>query len=139
MNERFECIEKHLYCRRYQTGAGEQMLYLAQFTCWKGRRRKFQLGDNLQEAKDRLGELRTLNRARFDFDAEREKAAEHRRRAVTFSLWGNRYFREGLSPSDLRESSLDREKRAFAYLEKFFGDLPLTDITKATILQYRKK
>jgi integrase len=137
--ERFELIEKHLYCRRYQTGAGERMLYLAQFTCWKGRRRKFQLGDNLQEARGRLGELRTLNRARYDFDAEKQKAAEHRRRAVTFSLFGNRYFREGLSPSDLRPSSLDREKRAFAYLEKFFGDLSLAEINKAAILQYRKK
>jgi integrase len=39
----------------------------------------------------------------------------------------------------MRESSIDREKRAFALLDRFFGDLPLVEITKSRILDYRKK
>src|SRR5437867_261878 len=128
MNQTFETIEqveKHLYVRRYPTAQGESTIYFARFTDWQGIRRKFPLGDRLEAARDELGRLRQLNRGRHDWDAEKRKAEEHRRRAVTFSQWGNRYFLDQLSPKDLRVSSIDREKRSFALLDNFFGDLAL--------------
>ena len=49
MNASFECIEKHLYRRRYQTAGGEwSTLYYAIFTDWKKKRRAFPLGSDLK-------------------------------------------------------------------------------------------
>jgi integrase len=141
MNQKFERIEKHLYRRQYQTAGGElSTIYYAEFTDWQGIRRKFSLGDELSDARDKLGELRNLNKGRYDWDAEKKKAEEKKRRAVIFSQWGKRYFDDALNPNpDMRASSIDREKRAFALLDKFFGDLALVEITKSKILDYRKK
>jgi hypothetical protein len=141
MNQKFERIEKHLYMRQYQTADGElRTIYYAEFTDWQGIRRKFPLGDDLQDARDKLGELRNLNKGRYDWDAEKKKAEEKKRRAVIFSQWGKRYFDDGLNPNpDMRASSVDREERSFALLDKFFGDLPLVEITKSKILEYRKR
>ena len=58
---------------------------------------------------------------------------------MTFSQWGDTYFNHGLSPNELRPGSIDREKRAFALLEPFFGELSLVDIKKSTAVEYRKK
>src|SRR5262245_15362574 len=135
MEETFERVEKHLYKRQYQTADGEwRTVHLARFTDWKGIRRKFALGDCLDDARDKLGELRNLNKGRYDWDAEKKKIQEERRRSVNFSQWGKLYFKERLSPNELKPSSLDREKRSFALLEEFFGDLALSDINKRSIL-----
>src|ERR1044071_3846994 len=131
---------KHLYRRQYQTAGGDwRTIYYAVFTDWQGKRRKFPAGDNLDDARDELGRLRTLNKGRFDWDAEKRKAEETARRAVTLSQWGKTYFDRGLSPNELRAGSANREKRAFAILTPFFGDLSLMDIKKSTVLEYRKK
>jgi integrase len=59
---------------------------------------------------------------------------------VTFSQWGHTYFEKNLNPnSEMRSSSSDRERRSFVHLETFFGDLPLVELTKGRILEYRKK
>jgi hypothetical protein len=139
MPEKFERVEKHLYRRQYQTAEGERTAFVAMFTDWKRIRRKIALGDTLDAARDELGRLRMMNRGHHDWDAEKRKAEEQRRRAITFSQWGKTYFDRGLSPNELRPTSADREKRAFALLESFFGDLPLVDIKKSTTLEYRKK
>jgi len=140
MQETFEKIAEHLYKRQYQTAKGEwRTKYFVLFTDWQGIRRKFSVGDSLDDARDELGRLHTLNKGRHDWDAEKRKSEEQRRRAVTFSQWGDTYFNHGLSPNELRPGSIDREKRAFALLEPFFGDLSLTDIKKSTALEYRKK
>jgi hypothetical protein len=69
MTEKFERIEKHLYRRQYQTAGGEwSTLYYAIFTDWQGIRHRFPAGDNLDDARDKLGELRTLNKGRYDWD-----------------------------------------------------------------------
>jgi integrase len=139
MNQKFERIEKHLYRRQYQTAGGEwSTLYYGIFTDWQGIRRTFPFGNDLQDARDALGELRNRNKGKYDWDAEKKRAEDRRRRAVTLSQWGNTYFDHGLSPNELRPGSSDREKRAFALLEPFFGDLPLADIKKSTALEYRK-
>jgi hypothetical protein len=54
---------KHLYRRQYQTAGGEwRTIFYAIFTDWQGKRRKFPLGANLDDARDELGRLRTLNK-----------------------------------------------------------------------------
>ena len=124
----------------YQTANGKwSTLYYVRFTDWQGVRRKFAVGDNLDDARDKLGELQTLNKGHYDWDAEKRKIDERRRRAVTFSQWGNTYFKDQLTPNPLKPGSADREKRAFALLEKFFGDFALVDVKKSAILEYRKK
>src|SRR5688572_14536102 len=51
---------KHLYRRQYQTAGGEwRTVFYAIFTDWQGKRRKFPLGSNLDDARDELGRLRT--------------------------------------------------------------------------------
>jgi hypothetical protein len=140
MKESFERVQKHLYKRQYQTGSGDwATAYYARFVDWQGIRRKFAIGDDLEDARDELGRLHTLNKGRHDWDAEKRKAEEQRRRAITFSQWGKTYFDEDLSPNKLRPGSVDREKRAFALLEPFFGDLSLIEINKKNVLEYRKK
>jgi site-specific recombinase XerD len=54
-------------------------------------------------------------------------------------MGGNRYFKDQLSPSQLRSNSVDREERSFPLLEKFLSELSLADINKGKILEYRKK
>jgi integrase len=140
MRQTFECIEKHLYRRQYQTAGGEwSTLYYAIFTDWQGVRRTFPIGDNLHDARDKLGELRTLNKGRYDWDSEKKKAEDQRRRAITLSHWGATYFRDQLSPKELRPKSAEREKCAFASLERILGDIPLVEIKKSKIAEYRKK
>jgi integrase len=140
MQETFEKIEKHLYKRQYVTSDGQwRTAFFAMFVDWQRRRRKFAVGDNLEDARDELGRLHTLNKGRHDWDAEKRKAEEQRRRTVMLAQWGDTYFSRGLSPNELRPGSADREKRAFALLKRFFGDLPLLDIKKSTALEYRKK
>lgn len=140
MNQTFECVEKYLYRRQYQIAGGDwSTRFYAIFVCHDGKRRTFPAGDNLSDARDELGRLRTLNKGRYDWDAEKKKVEEQKRRAITFSQWGNRYFTEQLSPKPLRPNSIDREKRSFVLLDNFFGDLPLADISRARILEYQKK
>ena len=71
MNESFERIEKHLYKRQFQTSTGDwRTIFYGVFTDWKGIRRKITLSSNLDDARDKLGELRTLNKGRYDFSKE---------------------------------------------------------------------
>ena len=84
MEETFEHIERHLYRRQYQTAGGEwRTAYYGIFTDWKGIRRKFPLGDCLEDARDRLGELRTLNKGRHDWDKEKQEREKAKIKAMT--------------------------------------------------------
>ena len=59
MKQQFDCVEKHLYRRQYQTASGEwSTLYYGIFTDWQGIRRTFPLGNDLQDERDGLGRLR---------------------------------------------------------------------------------
>jgi hypothetical protein len=107
MNQTFEKVEKHLYKRQYPTAGGDwSTKFYGIFTCWDKERRTFPLGDSLQDARDELGRLRTLNKGRHDWDGEKKKVEEQKRRAITFSQWGNRYFTDQLSPNALRQTRL---------------------------------
>ena len=91
----FKGVDRHLYKRQYQTGNGDwSTVHYGRFTDWKGKRRTFPLGDDLESARDRLGELRRLNRGRFDFDKEKEerKNAESDAEGLTLQKYIPRFL-----------------------------------------------
>ena len=71
MEQKFECIEKHLYKRVYQTSKGERrILYYALFRDrLKGKPRKFRLRSDLKPAREDLQVLEARKIQREDFDA----------------------------------------------------------------------
>ncbi len=71
MEQKFECLEKHLYKRQYQTAKGERrILYYALFRDrLKGKPRKFRLRSDLKSAREDLKILEARNIQREDFDA----------------------------------------------------------------------
>jgi hypothetical protein len=88
MNQKFERIEKHLYRRQYQTASGElSTIYYAEFTDWQGIRRKFPLGDELSDARDKPGELRNLNKAAM-IGTPRKRKPRKKSAAPSYSLNG---------------------------------------------------
>src|SRR5262249_26537275 len=80
MKEIYARVEKHLYKRQYQVGGDWKTVYYTEFTDWQGIHRKFPLGGHLEDARDKLGELRTKNKGQFDWGAEKRKLEENRRR-----------------------------------------------------------
>lgn len=74
MEQTFERIKKHLYRRQYQTGGGEwSSPYYARFKDWKGKRRTFRIGSNVNTARDELTVYEARNIRREDFDLGRLK------------------------------------------------------------------
>ncbi len=141
MNQKFERIEKHLYKRQYQTSNGDwASLYYGIFTDWKGKRRRFSLGSNLQGARDKLGVLHKRNDAEYDFDAEAEKKKQP---VVKYSAWADECMMKqeaGViitrSRKQPKESTLDRERASISALKRYFGDLTLPEITSEKIAGY---
>jgi integrase len=135
MNQSFECVEKHLYRRSYETADGSwSTLYYGIFVDWKGRRRRFPLGDNLGNARDRLGELRRLDMGRYDFDAEKKEREKAKVKAMTLSEWLDRYL------------SLMKNKPSYAinsaqlgHVKRVLGHLTLSEVTKVRIMEYKQR
>src|SRR5919112_1483951 len=71
---------------RQPAAIGDQSI--TAFTDWKGKRRKFSLADSIQDARDKLGELRTMNKGRYDWDIEKKKKAV---RGMTLFTWIERF------------------------------------------------
>jgi hypothetical protein len=137
MEQSFEHIGKHLYKRQYQTGTGNwSTIFYVRFVDWKGVRRTFSVGDNLADARDELGRLRQLNKGRFDWDtekAEREKA-KIKAEAMSLSKWLDEYL-------NLMENtpSHGTKKAQCAHLKRLLGHLPLAEVTKVRILEYKQR
>ena len=128
-------IDKNLYRLQYQTGNGEwTTLYYAAFVDWTGKRRTFALGADLKTARDELAILRARNIRREDFDADKEKP----KAGLTFSDYGTAYF-NGMVDPDKRAGGVEREKRSFKTLKIFFGDMPLSEIDRSKVMEYRAK
>jgi integrase len=135
MKEEFVRIEKHLYKRIYQIASGDwRTAYYAIFTDWKGIRRKFALGDSLEDARDRLGELRTLNKGRHDWDKEREDQQKAKVKAMTLREWLERYV-------ELMKNTPSYKTKIAqcAHLKRLLGDLPLSEVTKVRIMEYKNR
>ena len=131
MQETFERVANHLYRRQYQTAAGEwRSKFYGIFTDWKGKRRKFSLGDSIQDARDKLGELRTMNKGRYDWDAEKKKAV----RGMTLFIWIERFEQVKAS-----KRSLSKDKESAAKIKAYFGDCSLDTITTSSVEAYKQK
>jgi integrase len=133
MKQTFECVEKHLYRRQYQTAGGDwSTLYYVIFTDWKKKRRTFPVGSDLKTAREECKVLEARNIRREDFEkAERAKG-------LTYGEWAKLYFKEKVDP-EKRASGVERERRSSKKLECFFGQILLSDINRGKINEYRIK
>jgi len=135
MNQTFEKVEKHLYRRQYQTAGGDwSTIYYAIFVDWKRIRRRFPLGGDLQGARDKLGVLHKRNDAEYDFDKERREREKAKIKAMTLSLWLDRYL-------DLVKNTPSHEtkKAQCAHLKRLLGSLPLPEVTKVRVMEYKNR
>ena len=137
--EKFERIKKWpgLYRRQYMTTSGERRFkYYARFTCkLKGKRRCEPLGSDERVAKTELQKILGANGSvrgeGKDFDTVNELT-----QGFTFRQWAEDYFANHVDP-EKHAGGIDREKRSYRILEPFFGDMPLVDIKRPVIANYR--
>lgn len=133
--ETFEKVGRGLYKRRYQTADGQpRVVFYGIFTDWKRQRRKFPLGDNLEDAQDALGELRTRNKGRFDFDAEKKERAKVKAKEMTLAKWLDRYLEL------VKDTASGDIKRAqCSHLKRILGHLPIAEVTRVKIIEYKNR
>jgi len=131
-----ECIDRRLYKRQHLMLNGEwSTLYYGKFKDWKKKRRTFPLGDDLESARDRLGELRRLNRGRYDFDQEKAEREKAKTKAMTLGTWLDSYLE-----LVQHTPSWSTKKAQCAHLKRLMGSLPLIEaIRKVRIMEYKKR
>lgn len=135
MEQKFERLEKRLYRRQYQRASGDwNTLYYAIFTDWRGKRRTFPLGDDLESARDRLGELRRLDRGRYDFDQEKREREKAKTKGMTLGEWLDRYV-------DLTKhmASWKTKKAQCIPLKRLLNSLPLSEVNRVRIMEYKNR
>jgi integrase len=126
MEER--CIDKHLYERRYQTATGEwTRTYYVRLKDWKGVRRVWPAGNNLKTARAKRAEYEHRNALKEDFDKDKVQG-------MTFAKWTGIYLER--YAKDKR--SLDEDRRHIRVLSEFFGNLLLSQITKAKVEEFKQ-
>jgi integrase len=131
MNQTFERIEKHLYCRQYQTVGGEwSTLYYVRFKDWKGKHRTFPVGSELKTARDELRVYEARNIRREDFNADKVKPTA----GITVASWADSYF-------DLEEvkskRSIGRDRDLVTPIKRLLGDKALTDLCREDLFGYQ--
>jgi len=132
----FERIAPRLYRRTYQTADGaESVLFYARFVCkLKGKRRLFSLGSDLKTAKNEVKVLDARNIRRDDFDSDKPKAAPKLTDVFTFNEWAAKFpLQEGVKTKRSLCADLGRIR---LHLQPFFGDKPLTGITRDSLIKY---
>jgi len=128
-------VARHLYKRQYQTSTGDwSTLYYGIFKDWKGKRRKFPLGFDLKTAKDQLRILEADNVKKKDFDLEKIELAKAKTQGMTLEVWRPRFL-------DLvkAKKSLDRDEQHFNHLTRLLGSLPLSQINRPRIMEYKNQ
>ena len=129
----FERMEKHLYRRQYQTAGGDwSTIFYARFTDWKRKRRVFSLGADLRTAREQLKVLEADNVKKKDFDQEKIDLEKAKTEGMTLETWLGRYL-------DLVKSkrSWSRDKQHCKHLTRLLGSLPLSQITRPRIMEYK--
>jgi integrase len=135
MAEKFERVERHLYRRQYQMATGDwSTIYYGIFTDWQGKRRTFPLGNELGDARDKLGELRTMNKGRYDWDKEKAEREKAKVKAMTLAEWLDRYLELVRAMP-----SIKTKKAQCAQLKRLLGPLPLSEVTRARIMEYKNR
>jgi len=135
MKETFERVAEHFYKRQYQSAEGQwKTIFYARFVDWQGKRRMFPLGDSLADARDKLGELRTLNKGRYDFAKQKRERVKAKIKAMTLAEWLDRYL-------DLVKNTASYEtKRAQSIpLKRLLGDLALSEINRVRVMEYKNR
>ncbi len=143
----FTRVERHLYKLQHLTKTEEwSTRYYAVFNDHTGKPRRIPLGDNLDRARNKLGELRRKNDAEYDFDLpkrQREEEAkakeEAERRGITLREWKEKYSKEISPQLGKKSGGLEREERCWKKLEPFFGDMPLCEIKRKHFRAYKKQ
>jgi hypothetical protein len=131
-----EKIERHLYRRQYQTAGGDwSTLYYVIFVCHDGKRRTFAAGDNLRDARDKLGELRNLDKGRYDFDREKREREQAKVKALTLA----EYLDKTYLPLMKDTPSYVTKTAQCAHLRRLLGHLPLAEVTKVKLMEYRNR
>jgi integrase len=128
-------LEKNLYVREYRTTGGNfSKLYYCIMTSWDGKRRTIPVGDSLSAARDRVGELRNLDRGRYDFDAEKKQREHAKVKALTVREWLDRYLElmKGARSFKTMQSQC-------VQLKRLLGDLPLSEVSRVKIIEYKQR
>jgi hypothetical protein len=117
---------KHFYRRQYQiTGGDWRTIYYARFKDWKGKRRTFSLGSALGPAREGLALYEARNVRKEDFDADKVKG-------MTLADWLKRYLEL------VKGAASYKTKRSECFhLKRLLGHLPLTEINRVRIMEYK--
>ncbi len=135
MKQSFKRIAPHLYKRQYETSNGEwTTLYYDILVDWKGKRRRFPLGSELRAAREQLKILEADNVKRKDFDIEREEKQKAATAAMTLAEWLDRYLE-----LVKHMPSWETKKAQCAHLKRLMGSLPLSEIGKIRIMEYKTR
>jgi integrase len=133
--ETFEQVERHLYKRQYPNARGEwRTKFYAIFTDWKNTRRKFPAGDSLEDARDELGRLRSLNKGRHDWDKENDDLEKAKIKAMTLAEWLDKYL-----ALVKNTPSGGTKKSQCTHLKRLLGHLPLSEVTRVRVMEYRNR
>jgi hypothetical protein len=137
VKETFAQVEKHLYKRQYQIANGDwATAFYARFTDWQGIRRKFPAGDNLEDARDELGRLHTLNKGRHDWDAEKREREKAKIQGMTIDNWADCYLQLEEVKS---KRSLSRDVDHIKTIKRHLGAKQLTDLEREDLFGYKKR
>jgi len=101
---------------------------------WKGKRRKFPLGSDLKTAKQELQVLKVDNIRKKDFDQEKIDLEKAKNQDITLEVWRPRFL--GLVKA---KKSLDRDEQHFNHLTRLLGSLPLSQINRPRIMEYKNQ
>jgi len=135
MKQSFERIAPHLYKRQYETSNGEwSTFYYGILVDWKGKRRRFPLGSELRTAREQLKVLEADNVKRKDFDLERKEKQKAATAGMTLAEWLDRYL-------DLMKGTKSGKtiKAYSLHLKRLLGSVPLQDVTKVRIMEYKNR
>ena len=135
MKDKFKRIERHLYRRQYLTGNGDcSTLHYGIFVDWKGKRRKFPLGSELRPAREQLQILEADNVKKKDFDLEKIEQEKAKTQGMTLAEWLNRYLE-----LVKHTPSWGTKKAQCAHLKRLLGSLPLSQVGKVKIMEYKQR
>ena len=124
MKQTFECVEKHLYRRQYQTAGGDwSTLYYVIFTDWKKKRRTFPVGSDLKTARDECKVLEARNIRKEDFDIKVESDPPER---LTIAKYLPVFLQ-----TKKGTKSYGFWKSCASHVDRLLGSIPLDEITRS--------
>ena len=127
-NGQWERVEPLLYRLQHQSPTGEWTTrYYVRFQDWKGVKRNFPAGPDLQAARRKKKILLGDNARGVDFDKTKVQG-------MTFTQWADTYLEEYAHT----KRSLVEDQRHVQVLSEFFGPLLLSQITRAKVEEFKQ-